>query len=286
MNNTAIFLSAILVLPQITGCVPLIKAPDVDQPAVTSESSVWYPVTKDSIDVQTKADRDRIQVIDGKTYYLDKDDNLVLTKGELLDLEKSGVKVFHPHPITGVEVSSEELGALMQDGDALFAYLKNPNYLEPGQVSFVVNTGSLRDNLSRLAQKHNIKHFRWEVDFDYHLPEQKVITANNFNELLATLTRGFPVEASIEDSSSLASVMRVYDTGENASRISFVVSEGSLKDNFIRLSREAGWEEEWLFNHDFHVPETQVIRGKSFKEVLTKMLKIQQYPILAESDNQ
>lgn len=250
-----------------------------EEPEVVS----WYPITKDSIDYPPSYSSSDVALIGNKTYFKNNDGNIVLSEAEIAQLTSQGAKVFHPHPISGIEVDAEEIGALMQDEEALFAYLKNPNYNEPGSVSFVVKQGGLKENLQRLSNKHNISHFRWEVPFNFHVTDTKILKANSFDELLGTMTRTFPIEASVENEGTTSSVLRVYEINNADKNISFVVTKGSLKENFINLSRQAGWEQEWGFDHDFHVPTTQVIRGASYKELLTKMLTIQQYPIVAES---
>ena len=135
---------------------------------------IWFPVKISSPPNTSYADNN-FEIIDGKPYYKNLDGNLVLDNSEIESLKSKGIRVFNPKPITGIELDSEVLGALMQDQDAQFTFLKNPSYSSPGEVSFVLKEGSLKDNMLRLSKSRNINHFRWELPFNFHISKSKII---------------------------------------------------------------------------------------------------------------
>lgn len=274
----------------LSGCASTQDHTKPLQAAPAKEQAVsWYPIKADTPDHYSAGSgylsSQTIEVA-GKKRYLNESGEVVVTDSELELLQARGARVFNPRPIDGVEVDGEELAALMQDEDAMFAFLNNPNYRGVGDVSFVLKEGALKDNMERMARNYHITNFRWELDYSYHVPERKVIVAKNFEELLAIVAQSFPIEAVIESPNTANSLMRVFPVDGYEDRIAFTVKKGSLKRNFERLSDLAGWNTQWGFKYDFNVPKTHVVRGSSFKDILGTLITLYDFPIAAESDKQ
>lgn len=276
--NLFIFISAGL----LAGCTTNNQQAPGQTTAVVEN---WVPITAATINALEVENKDGYILINGNKYYQDDDGSLFLKTSDIQTLKNSGVKIYNPAPISGVKLDKEELTAYMQDGDAMFAFLKNPNFRSADEVSFVVKKGGLKENFARLAELHGIKNFRWELDYSFYIPNTKIIVAKDIADLIDIMSTSFPIEISFDNTSS-HSLLRVYAIDAQSKNIAFTMKKGSLKDNFARLSELAGWEDKWMFEYDFQVPETRVIRGGSFNDLLDTMLKVHKFPIVAETNNQ
>lgn len=214
--------------------------------------------------------------MDGEAFAKNRNGEIVIAPERLKKL--TDTETYSPAPVAGLELSSREVGALMADKDAFFVFMENPDLSKSGDVAFPVLKGSLRENLERFAKQAELESVVYEVDFDYFVSQDQNVIAPDKNQLLYVLLNGYPIEATIEKG-PFGEVLRVFAQDGYENKISFVVNEGSLKENAIRLAHEAEWDYEWAFDYDFAVPKSMILRGSSYEDLMSKLLTIQQYPI-------
>ena len=175
-------------------------------------------------------------------------------------------------------LSQDEVAALLNDEKAFSVFMKNPEYLEGNQVAFIFKEGSLKDNTVRLAEVFGVDNVQWDLYYDYNLSETKTVVANTKEDLLSLLIEPFPVESKLytKNGQKILSITRI---GEIDKEYRFTVREGSFKDNFMRLSDKADWAGDWLFDYDFNIPETYIVRGRSYEDILSNLISKYNLPI-------
>lgn len=277
-SSMIIKLSTMVVALAITGCAQEPRQTNVIiQEQNISPELVWVPL--ESVSSPTIG-RD-FTYIDGKPYTVNKSGEILINQLELENIKKGKSAIYQPQSVAGIDLTERELQTLMQDQDALFIYLQNPTLQAVGPVSFAVLKGSLEDNLTRLVGKSNIDSVSFETSYDYHVPEDTIISANSFEELLTIFLLGFPVESTLEES-DLGSTLRVYNVGDEDLHFGFTAEKGSLKNNIFRLSKQAGVKPVWDFEYDYMVEKTTLLRGESYEDLMVKLISLKGYPIKAE----
>ncbi|MFT2111951.1 hypothetical protein [Marinomonas sp. 2405UD68-3] len=266
----------------LAGCaMPKSKSPSYNKLnvlALEKTLNSWEPTDQHSNDYLAGD----VVYLKGDAYAVNSDGNIVLSKDKLTALSKTE-DTFQPAPITGLSLTDREVGALMSDKDAFFVFMKNPDLSKSGEVAFPILQGSLRENLERFAKFAELDSVIYEVDFDYFIEQNQTIIAPDKNELLFVMLNAFPIEATVEDG-AFGEVLRVYEVGSREEKMSFMLKEGSLKDNVARLSELAEWDYEWEFNYDFSVPKTMMIRGSSYEDLMNKLMSINNYPVQTSRD--
>jgi len=224
---------------------------------------------------------EKYSYLNGKPYPVDTNGNVVISKTELKLLHDQGAQQFFPSN-DGVVLSSNELNVLMQDKEAFFAYTKNPEFNAQKESVFVLQKGSLKSNLIRLAEKKGVNKIFWEPDFDFYVPTNKIIKANSFSIIISQILEDFNIAFQYTDANTILSTIRFYERGKRNDIFSFTLLEGSFQENFIRLSKLANWGRRWEIDHDFHIAVTETIYGKSYKDILNTILLNNNLPIEAE----
>ncbi|MEL0637579.1 hypothetical protein V6259_12495 [Marinomonas sp. TI.3.20] len=279
------YLSAVAISVLLSGCSYIQGssiAKDNTDTTITNEgnkdapSPVWVPLESlDSPNIGSD-----YTYISGKPYSVNKSGEVLIPKSDIGIIKYGNAQVYTPTPIAGIDLSGRELKTLMADKDALFVYLKNPTLQNTGKVSFPILRGSLQDNITRLVGKSNIDSVVFDTSYDFFVPEDQIISASSFDELLNVIFNGYPLEASIEDT-KVGKTLRVYDAGNENLHFGFTVKKGSLRDNIFRLAKIAGIKPIWDFNYDYMVEKTQHIRGKSYADLMMKLTNLKDYPLKA-----
>lgn len=238
------------------------------------EEKNWTPIQSDS------SVGSEFTYINGAAYKV-QDGKVLVSKQDLESHLAKNVQVFHPQPIVGLDLKENELKTLMADKDAFFVFLKNPTLTDVGEVAFPIEKGSLKENIKRLAERMRLDGVVYESDFDYYIPENQIVITKDAEELLYTMLKGFPLEGHISESLGKRT-LRVHNVDEKSNYLSFIANKGSLNAAADDLSKIAGWNYEWGFKYDFLIPETTIIRGASYEEIMNKLLKLQDYPIKAD----
>jgi hypothetical protein len=257
----------------LNGCA--ITAQDSEQFfANHNEEKNWIPIQSDS------SVGSEFTYINGAAYKV-QDGKILVSKQDLESHLSKDTQVFHPQPIVGLDLKENEMKTLMTDKDAFFIFLKNPTLADVGEVAFPIEKGSLKENIKRLAERMKLDGVTYESDFDYYIPEDQIVITKDAEELLYTMLKGFPLEGHISEFLGKRT-LRVHNVDEKSNYLSFIANKGSLNAAATDLSKIAGWDYEWGFKYDFLIPETTIIRGASYEEIMNKLLKLQKYPIKAE----
>ncbi len=180
--------------------------------------------------------------------------------------------------IPGQTLDQTEINALLEDKSAFYVFMQNPRYQDGKKVSFVFKKGSVKKNVTRIAALFEVDNIEWDLGYDYNLPQTSSVIASSKEELLSLLLEPFPLEAKIETKND-SKVLIVGAVGEIDKDFRFTVYKGSFKENFVRLADKGEWDGRWAFDYDFNIPETYVVRGTSYQNILDKLITKYSLPV-------
>ncbi len=277
MNNQTKII-ALLYAFTLAGCSNTngIFSPNIDKLDATNDWVENVPDEDDQI-----LEKINFTEFNGDNYKVNESGEIVLTKTELKQLQDKGAKEFYPSS-EGIEINGQVLNILMQDKDAFFTYTKNPNLNNNHESVFVVTKGSLKENIIRLSEQKGVNSIRWDLDYDFYIPSNKIITAKNYSVILSLMLKHFNVAFKYTDGDTSFSAIRFYERNKSNQAFSFTIEQGSFQDNFIRLSKAANWGRKWEIDHDFYISSTQTIYGKNYHDILNKILVDNNFPIESE----
>ena len=180
-------------------------------------------------------------------------------------------------------LAEDEMRALLGDQKAFAVFMKNPGYLEGKQVAFIFKEGSVKENAIRLSELFDVDNVHWDIQYDYNLNQTKTVVADTKEELLSLLVEPFPIESKmyVKEGVKILSFTRI---GEIDKEYRFTVMQGSFKDNFLRLAEKGGWSGDWAFDYDFNIPETYIMRGVSYENILNDLISKYNLPIEKTED--
>lgn len=186
--------------------------------------------------------------------------------------------------LPGNTLDETEVKALIEDKNAFYVFMQNPTYKNSKKVAFVFKQGSVKDNAIRVSKLFDVTNIEWDLGFDYNLDSTSSVVANSKEELLSLLLEPFPLEAKIITRENVR-ILRVSQVGEIDKEYRFTVFEGSFKENFQRLSDMGEFDGEWHFDYDFNIPDTYVVRGTSYEDILATLIRKYNLPVLKTKED-
>jgi len=214
----------------------------------------------------------------GNIYEVDQDGVLIMTEAEFRDVSSnSSVDVVDVAVNEQVSLPKSDLKFLLSEDHlttSLYTGTDSDGY------SFLLKEGSFIGNVNRLAQDAGWDPVIWNVDsyFDFYIKSNELITADSKINVLKAFAMRYPVDILLDvNRTANKTIVRVLPSNGKPKTWSFMVEEGSLKKNLLRLSKDAGWKEPvWQSSMDIHINERYAINADSAESVLSVLFE--KYP--------
>lgn len=137
--------------------------------------------------------------IDGHTYYYNTDGEIEIGSEELLRLQEENkvIRVKHVSKDSALILDPSEMTALMQDQEVFYSQLDRNPLLD--EVSFILQKGSLKANLIRIAKAAGWETIEWGADHDYYIQSPAVLVSEDYISLAFDILSPYPLTATMNE---------------------------------------------------------------------------------------